>query len=236
MIIDGHVHIGVRTGLRQSVDELLKKMDADGVDKSIVFNMVEVIDNDFVAKAMHSHPDRLVGFAVINPWIPDPVAELNRSLDLGLKGLKLHPTLHGYDISSHALMDPLLEVCSERQIPVVGHGGDDVFATPLGYEELARTFPDVNFIIAHMGAVFLSEQARRAAKRRTNVFLGTEGALMGDLAHAAQEVGCDKVVMGSDGPLQSARLEIDKVRMAVPDSECQQLILGENWARLLNLT
>ena len=235
MILDGHVHIGVRAGLRQSVEELLRKMDTDKVDKSIVFNMVEAIDNKFTAKAMHDHPDRLIGFAVINPWAQDPVGQLKQSLDLGLKGLKLHPTLHGYNVSNHELVDPLLEVCSQRHVPVIGHGADDVFSVPLAYEELARTFPDVIFVIAHMGAVFLSDQARLAAKRMSNVFLGTEGALMGDITSAAAEAGPEKILMGTDGPLQSARLEIDKVRTAIPDKHAQELILGANWARLLNL-
>lgn len=236
MIIDGHVHIGIRTGLRQSVDELLQKMDQDGVDKSIVFNFVETIDNDFTAKAVRAHPDRLIGFSTINPWDENCHFELKRSLeDLELKGLKLHPTLHGYSVSNHALLDPLLEICSRLKVPIVGHGADDVFSVPLAYEEMARTFPDLTIVIAHMGAIFLSEQAIMVAKRTANIFLGTEGAFMGDIASAAEEVGSEKILMGTDSPVQRAKLEIDKIKMAVPDKKAQDLILGENWVRLLEL-
>jgi len=236
MIIDGHVHVGVRTGLRQSVDELLQKMDRDGVDKSIIFNMVETIDNDSTAKAMQAHPDRLIGFSVINPWNENCHFELKRSLeDLELKGLKLHPTLHGYSMSNHALLDPLLEICSHLKVPIIGHGADDVFSVPLAYEEMARTFPDVPIVIAHMGAIFLSEQAIMVAKRTANIFLGTEGAFMGDIALAVEEMGPEKVLMGTDSPAQRAKLEIDKVKLAVLDKKAQDLILGENWVRLLKL-
>ncbi len=237
MIIDGHVHIGIRLGLGQSIEKLIDKMDRENVDKSIVFNMVEVIDdNDYTAKAMETYPDRLIGFATINPRHANAREELIRSMKvLGLKGVKLHPTLHGYSFSDHLLLDPILEICTQFKVPIIGHGADDVFSVPLAYEEMARSFPKIPFVIAHMGAFFLSDQAIMVAKRTKNIFLGTEGAMMKHIQDAVNEVGAEKVVMGSDSPTHTTTLEMDKIKVAVGDSAKQKLITGDNWARLLKL-
>ena len=234
MIIDGHVHLGIRPGAEQTMEELISRMDKDKVDKSIVFNFVEVLQNDYVAKAMEKYPDRVIGFATIHPWHENAKDELIRCIDkLGLKGLKMHPTLHGYSFSNHLLIDPLLEICTKFKIPVIGHGGDDIFSTPLQYEEMARTFPEVKFVIAHMGVVWTVNEAFMVAKRNENIFLGTAGATIGYIKAAVEEVGAEKVVMGTDSPFQRAKLEMQKIEEAVPDKKKQDLILGGNWARLL---
>lgn len=236
MVIDGHVHIGIRIGAKQTVEELLEVMDADGVDKSIVFNFVEVIDNDYIARAMKKYPDRIIGFATINPWLKDAKEELVRCLDeLGLKGLKMHPTLHGYNFSNHLLIDPLIEICQKFKVPIVGHGAGDVFSHPFEYEEMARTFPEVRFVVAHMGFIWASIPAFLAAQRNANVFLDTTAAPMGEIRHAVEQAGAEKVLMGTDSPFQSAALEIQKINRAVEDKNKCALIHGGNWARLLGL-
>lgn len=236
MIIDGHVHLGIRPGAKQTIEELISKMDKEEVDRSIVFNFVEVIDNDYTAEAMRKYPDRIIGFATINPWHKNAKEELTRCIDeLGLKGLKMHPTLHGYSFSNHLLLDPLLEICTKFKIPVIGHGADDIFSAPFEYEEMARTFPEVKFVIAHMGSIWATNQAFMVAKRNENIFLGTTGAMMGDVKAAVEEVGAEKVVMGTDSPFQSVKLEIEKIEMAVLDKEKRKFITGGNWARLLGL-
>ena len=47
-----------------------------------------------VAGCARDHPDAFLGFASVDPWKGDAaVVELERSVrDLGLRGLKLHPT------------------------------------------------------------------------------------------------------------------------------------------------
>src|SRR3984957_21009713 len=52
------------------------------------------VTNDFVAGCVNAHPDVFLGFASVDPLQGDAaVAELERAVrELGLRGLKLHPT------------------------------------------------------------------------------------------------------------------------------------------------
>ena len=73
LVIDGHCHIG--RGL--SGDELIEMMSEAGVAKAVVFvtpflwglpGQADYHDtNDYIAEMQRQYPDRLVGFACVNP-------------------------------------------------------------------------------------------------------------------------------------------------------------------------
>jgi predicted TIM-barrel fold metal-dependent hydrolase len=68
--------------------------------------------------------------------------------------LKLHPSLHGYHVADHGLLDPVFEQCAKYKLPVLINALDDAFCAPFAIEEIAKDHPDVPTIIAHMGAVW----------------------------------------------------------------------------------
>jgi len=82
------------------------------------------VTNDFVAGCAHTHPDAFVGFASVDPLKgPAAVAELERAVhDLGLRGLKLHPTAQGFRPDDRAVY-PIYETADALGIPVTVHTG-----------------------------------------------------------------------------------------------------------------
>ncbi|MBA7632653.1 hypothetical protein ES703_40205 [subsurface metagenome] len=86
-----------------------------------------------------------------------------------------------------------------------------------------------------MGSMYLCEQARLVAKRNSNIFLDTVSVLTYDIRWAVQEVGADKVIMGSDWPTGSTVVHIKGVTEAVSSENDRDLILGGNIARILGL-
>src|SRR3990170_4948892 len=106
MIIDSH--LGMRhPATDEGVNEILGQMDSAGIDKAVTWSLPismerEVIkkNNDRISSVVEKYPDRLIGFANVNPLDPDfAVDELSRAIgQLGLSGLKLHPKVHGYRI------------------------------------------------------------------------------------------------------------------------------------------
>ncbi|MFR5828957.1 MAG: amidohydrolase family protein, partial [Adlercreutzia equolifaciens] len=52
------------------------------------------IINDFIAEQCRAH-DNFVGFATMHQDFEDVEGEINRAIDLGLKGVKIHPTPKG---------------------------------------------------------------------------------------------------------------------------------------------
>ena len=98
MIIDFHGHVGRWDSLDMVDDpaEMLRSMDAVGIDKSCVFNIFHPDGqpgNDQTAAFVARHPDRFIGFAYVCPTCPDTVRpELERAIDeLGFRAIKIYP-------------------------------------------------------------------------------------------------------------------------------------------------
>ena len=97
---------------------LISAMDRDCVDHAVVMGMgwsdleVAIEANDYIIEAVTAHPDRLTGFASVNPaWGDDAVKEAERCVAAGLRGIgELHPDTQGIDITDTVAMAPLMEM------------------------------------------------------------------------------------------------------------------------------
>lgn len=237
MIVDGHNHIGRNNGVQQLVEELIERMNRAKVDMAVAFPFVQVIENDYIAVAMKKYPGRIIGFASINPRQKNSTVELNRCIrDRGLKGLKLHPVLHGYPLSDHFLVDPLFEICTKYKVPVIVHGGDDLFSTPLHFREIAETFSEIPIIMVHSGFMFATNEALTVAKKCDNIYLDTTAvAATLEISRFVKELGAERVVMGTDTPFLEFEISIKTIEMALPKEHERELVLGGNYTRLLKL-
>ncbi len=240
MIIDHHNHVweGESTGgfldEGMSVRRILHEMDVAGVDLCGVCTVAQAIDNDYVVRAQKEHPDRLFGYCMVNPRERNAADTLRKYLDLGLKGLKLHPRLHGYQLGDHELLDPVMAVCGEYKIPMFAHGGSEENDHPFYFEELARTFPDVAIIIGHMCALNCCDDAIMIAKRNDNVYLDTSTAELFSVKAAIKKVGAEKVLMSTDWPGNDFRMELLKIEIAANGDEgVRKLICGGNYSRIM---
>ena len=120
MIIDSHNHIGKRKGINFTAEEMIEWLDKAGVDACVVTSQVETINNDYVAEMQKKYPDRIIGYAVVNPWEWEAEEELERCFrDLNLYGLKLNPTRHGFALDRHEIVDPLFKICEKYNKPVL---------------------------------------------------------------------------------------------------------------------
>src|SRR5215218_10995383 len=98
-------------GYQLTAEELLASMSSNGVDKSVIVPVQPKTyrlepQNEAVAVTQLRYPDRFIGFCRIDPRRgEDAVTELRRCvLQLGLKGLMLHPMEEGYTINEgHAV-------------------------------------------------------------------------------------------------------------------------------------
>jgi len=244
MLIDAHNHLGgpdKGDGKSQSVSDILMAMDASGIEKAVVFPFNEADPgisfsrtNSFIAEAMHAHPDRLIGFCRLDPNAgKDAVSELMRSVsEMGLKGLKLHPSSQDFPLDHPALND-VLDLAQELGVPVIFDSGKRL-SPPAGIAALAVRFPRLNIIMAHMN---LYEESIAAAEGSPNIYLGTTGYFnLRRLGMAIARLGADRFVEGSDSPYISMRREMEKINETPGVSdESSHLILGGNIGSLLGL-
>jgi len=186
MIIDSHVHVlpgKVRQDLAAaresdtwfaachpegaataSVESLIEAMDADGVEKSVCFtwpfaDMSLCRDaNDYLAAGIRRHPERLIGFGIVNP-AADAADEVRRCASLGLKGIgELNADAQGWsfdDASIVATMQAVAEcglIINLHVSEALGHDFPGRGTTwPGRLLQWVERFPEVQTIAAHMG-------------------------------------------------------------------------------------
>jgi predicted TIM-barrel fold metal-dependent hydrolase len=246
MRLDFHTHIGPYPDDR-SLDELLQMLDANGMDAAVALPSrglrgspsVYARANEYVAEAMQRYPRRVVGFCTLNPWHgQEALAEFERAVrQLGLRGLKLHPPTQGFDVADEALMDPLMTLAAELDVPVVIHGGLRVHDNPLRFGLLAQAHPRVRLVMLHSNFGGTDRVGVRwAAASAANLYFETsatnEPAFIAELAGW---VGSDRIFFGSDWPWLPPRLERAMVECSgLPHAQIDA-ILGDSAARFLGI-
>lgn len=239
MIVDCHCHAGTGDGLRgpwdteARVDAYLARAERIGIDRTVVFpvfNSDYPAANERLAEIVRAYHPRLIGFASVHPR--SDAGRIDRMVGravevLGFRGIKVH----GFD----AL--PTREVCEAARrlrIPVLV----DVVNRPTVIEMLAGQYPDVNFIVPHLGGFaddwIVQLQVVDQMSRYPNVFGDTSGVRYFDaLLIAIKRAGATKLLFGSDGPQLHPAVELAKVKaLGLPPSE-ERLVLGQNILRLI---
>ncbi len=167
------------------VDRLIGDMDEAGIDKTVLLALdvgiafssdLTVRDyNDYVAGLVEMHPDRLIGFAGIDPRRgKEAIVELQRCYDKGLRGLKLW-TLTGFYPDDEAYY-PLYEKVAELGIPMLIHTGGGPpgtymkFNRPVYVDKVAVDFPETNIIMAHIGMPWVEEAVALVVKN-SNIYV-----------------------------------------------------------------
>ena len=235
---------------------LLKVMDRDGVDHAVVMGMgwsdfdVAVEANDYLMEAVCANPDRLTGFASVNPaWGEVAALEAQRCVDAGLRGIgELHPDTQGIDITDPETMAPVMDLARERSLPVLVHCSEPAghkypgkgATTPDKVWQFIKNFPDNVIICAHWGGglPFYSLMPEVGAAL-SNVYFDSAASpflYRADIyPTVASLVGAERILFATDYPLMPPSRPLAEVAGLPLAEDDRRMILGENAARLLGL-
>ena len=237
-IWDALAFVGEGIYKKQSMDELLRRMDVFGVEKSIIAPVEEyvTVDNDegnrYIHDACKLHPDRFLGYAVANPWYGKRAVEsLRFALNSGLRAVYFDSSVQGFTISDD-IVNPLIEVCAEFNAPVYFHTGTPAFALPLQVHYLAARFPSVRFMLGHCGANDFVADALPSLHNRDNVWLESSMTLAVTMFSCFSEAP-DRYVFGSGSPRSDLEFELMKIRAACDDETKLGKALSLNLAEVL---
>ncbi len=236
-----------------TAEQLIGAMDTAGVDAAVTFGFAwadQGLDreaNDYVLESMARWPDRLLGFAEVNPAAKGAAAEVERCLQRGMWGLgELMPDGQGYTLDSPQL-DEVLEQMAHWERPVLLHCGEPVGHTYPGKStstleplyRLALRHPDVIFVAAHWGGgLFFYELMPEVRQALRNVYYDSAASSLlyaDQILTLASQVIPHKALFATDYPLLSQERFLRNVRDAGLDTEHAAAILGGNAARLLKM-
>jgi len=239
---DAHTHIGSNDpdGARCTAEQLLSllaPLDA----RAVVFAMQEPDGyrdaNDAVLSRAADSKGRLVPFCRLDPHT-DPVAEASRCVELGARGIKLHPRAEAFAVDDAAVRE-VFAFAHDRRLPVLIHAGRGIPALGMHSLELAAEFPDSRVILAH-AAVSDVSWIWSHLPGRPNLFIDTSWWNPVDLMTLFAYAPPGQILFASDAPYGvpamnailtlrcaiQAGLSPDQLR-AVAGGQLERLLVGE---------
>jgi predicted TIM-barrel fold metal-dependent hydrolase len=204
-IFDAHTHLGTDIdGMVGRYEELVDGLDRYGISRAFVF----CLDEPDRHPGFQAGNDRTLEFAArsegrLIPFVrlaldEGPIEEARRCLDLGARGIKLHPRAQKFLLTDERLA-PVFALAAERRVPILIHAGRGLPPIAEGLERLVDAHPGTQLILAHAGIADLANLAYRFSGKR-GVFFDTSVWSAIDLLGLLRLVPPEQVVYASDYP------------------------------------
>jgi hypothetical protein len=265
-IIDMHGHIGPFHAAylpSAALERMLHSMERSGVKRIVCMHHVAIAHdvergNALMQDVIDAHPDKFLGFWVINPNYPDIIAKDLRAFPQrrGFVGFKFWSDYHLVPVTSPKYA-AALEYANEHSLLIMIHTwGESPFDAPALVGQIAERYPKAQFFMAHCGHGDW-ETSVSVARDLPNVYLDLTsvpnahdfslmpgGSLMprapvggaqinGVIEYMVETAGSQKIVFGSDLPWYSQHYHAGAILFARISDEARHDIFHRNAERLL---
>jgi uncharacterized protein len=204
-VFDAHVHLGHDIdGMTGVYEDLERINNTYRISRCFMFCMDEVdrhpsfsAANDRSLAYAARSGGRLIPFVRLD-LTEEPIEEATRCLDLGARGIKLHPRAQKFQLNDERLA-PVFALAAERGVPILIHGGRGLPPIADHLRRLVDTYPGSQLIIAHAGIADLAALAA-AFGGMAGVYFDTSVWSPIDLLSLYHLVSPEQVVYASDYP------------------------------------
>ena len=145
------------------------------------------VPNETVAAACEQYPDVFTGIGSVDPHKRSAVDEVANIAELGLRGVKFHPSLQAFAPDDPTFW-PVFAACEERGLLALFHtgtsgigarqpGGQGIridYAHPLKLDAVAAEHPGLTVVAAHFGWPWQMDLIA-IALHKTNVYIDISG-------------------------------------------------------------
>lgn len=196
------------------------------------------VPDEYVANYVAQSPESLIGFLSVDPTQPGWEDELRTGhQELGLRGVKLLPMYAGFRPNDESLV-PFWEYVQTNRLPVLLHTGTTFVSQaplectlPRHLDAVARRFPEVRLILAHLGHPYEGETVA-VIRKHPHVYADVSALYyrpfqLYQSLMLVQEYGVwDKLLFGTDYPFAGVNDSISGLRAL------NQLVAGTSLPRL----
>jgi hypothetical protein len=242
-VFDAHTHLGLdEDGRSLDLETLLSQLDAAGARRACVFPLHDPerkpsysLPNDRVLRWSDESDGRLIPFCRLDP-AEAPVAEGERCIAKGARGIKLHPRAQAFAFDGPE-MDGIFTLAETASVPILIHAGRGMPPIADGLADLALRHPDVVLILAH-GAICDQGILTSRLADHPGVLYDTSCFFPFDVIELFARVPAERIVFASDPPygLTSSGLYL-ALRVAVHaglDERATASVIGETMAGLVD--
>jgi uncharacterized protein len=242
-VIDAHTHLGLdEDGRSLTLEQLVRLLDAAGARRACVFPLHDPerkpaysLPNDRVLGWSTESDGRLVPFCRLDP-AEGAVAEAERSLEKGARGIKLHPRAQDFVFDGGDL-DDVFKLAEEARVPVLIHAGRGLPPLADGLAELALRHPGAALILAH-GAICDQGILSTRLAGHPRVLYDISCFFPLDVIELFARVPAERIVFASDPPYGAPSTTLYMaLRVALQaglDEATTKLMLGGTMAALID--
>jgi len=235
---------------------LIQRMDQEGVHRAVIFGFpwrdpdYYRRHNDYIIESVRRYPDRLVGFCCFSPLSSSGAAEVERCVNQGLSGVGELAVYDG-DLSPEVIngLKEVMALCRQSDLPFLLHVNEPVGHTYPGKTPntlrqiyaFLKAYPENRIVLAHWGGgiLFYALMKREVWDVFSRVWFDTAASpylYSPDIYRVAAEVvGSEKILFGSDFPLLNPERYFKEMEAAGLLEKDVERIKGGNAARLLGL-
>jgi predicted TIM-barrel fold metal-dependent hydrolase len=241
-LFDAHTHLGHDIdGMVGRYDELMSLLDRYRFAGAFMFCLDEhdrepafTVPNDRTLAHAERSEGRLLPFVRLD-LTARPLDEAHRCLDLGARGIKLHPRAQAFALSDERLQ-PIFALAVERDVPILIHGGRGLPPIAEDLEALVKRNEGVRLIVAHAGIADMAALAGRLGGI-PGVFFDTSVWSGLDLLDLYRQVAPEQVMYASDYPYgrqpNSLLVSVRTAKLAGFDDKQLRLMLGGSVRRMI---
>ena len=221
MIIDSHLHFGSMGDFKMPAKVLIKSMKKYKIDFGIVSN-IEAISYDnqqnLIPEAYHysqleanqktldlvkKYPNKLKGQFWIKPHqegFKQEVAQFMLKNKDYFVGLKIHP-FHSKLKITDKKYEKYLDFAQANNFSVAVHTAKDEVSQPYHLAEVAKKYPEIDFIMVHLGLGTNNKAAIEYVAEIDNLYGDTTWVDFTKVKEAVRKCGSQKILFGSDNPI-----------------------------------
>ena len=261
MLIDSNTYIGhwpFRQFEYNTFDTLLGRMSEFGTDASVVSNLNGIFYKNTQAaneelydaiRSKKTYLERFIPFAVINPiysgWHDDFEV---CSTKMGMKGIRLYPKYHGYDLTSPYCVE-LVKMARDRGLPLA-LSLRMVDSRPSSWLDIEKEWslkdiipiiklvPDAKYLILNVAnSPYLNDEDTELFTK-SEILMDTSGRGIINFGELLIKYGKDKFCFGTHSPILdycTALLRIESLRENEADEKTKDLLRSGNIKRMLGI-
>ncbi len=192
--------------------------------------------NDFIVNECSLHPE-FVGFGTLHPDYDDIGSEVERIINSGLKGIKIHPDFQQFYIDEDKAFKIYKAI--EGRLPILIHMGDSRYdySRPKRLENVMKACPDLDVFAAHLGGYERWDEAV-ACLFGKNIHFDSSSSLEFISPEFSKDIirgfGADRIFFGTDFPMWDHYGEIQRfMKLGLTDDENKK-ILSKNFKEYFN--
>jgi predicted TIM-barrel fold metal-dependent hydrolase len=260
-IIDSHCHIYPDKIARKASDStsefyhmpslydgkistLLSECAAAGIEHFVIQSVATAPKqvsgiNHFISDAVKDNCGKFTGLGTLHPDSEDIKGDVEQLLELGLRGVKLHPDIQGFKLDDYRCLK-IYELC-EGRLPLLLHTGDHRYdySNPNRLKPILDTYSDLVVIGAHFGGWSMWERAAEQLHGYKNLYVDCSSSLYAISPETGRRLvrcyGADRVLCGTDYPMWSRTEELERFYAMGLSAAENETILYRNAAQLFSI-